>query len=191
MTNPVDRLPFTEHYLFIINSTPLVTMKVDSEEVVRILLSEREGLAVHDISQRLGQRVSQPTLWRALDKLRSEGRVVVQGHARATRYHSTERTNIGALRSRRLHQIAAQRIARDPSLRSIALKRLHMLRQVNPHGAKYHSQWAQLLEGSLASLLRTMTESSATADTLRKASPFSILVPEEDRRRVFETTRLA
>lgn len=164
-------------------------MKIHSEEVVRILLAEREGLRAPEILRRLG-RVSQPTLWRVLDKLRSEGRIVAEGHARATRYHSTERTNVAVLRSRRLHQVVAQRIARDPSLRTLALERLKKLRQVNPHGAKYYSQWARLLAGSLAPLLRTMTESSATADTLRKASPFSILVPEQERRRVFEATRL-
>ena len=166
-------------------------MKVDPEEVVRILLAEPNGIDAREISQRLSQRVSQPTLWRALHKLRSEGRVVAEGLARATLYHSTERTNVSALRSRRLHQIAAQRLARDPSLRSLALERLQKLHQTNPHGGQYFTVWTQLLKGPLAPLLRTMTESSSTADALRKASPFSILVPREERRRVFEMTRLA
>jgi hypothetical protein len=47
------------------------------------------------------------------------------------------------------------------------------------------------LGGSLARLLHTMTEPSEQADTLRRESPFTVLVPAEDRRRIFESLRAA
>ena len=81
----------------------------------------------------------------------------------------------------------AQRLARDPSLREVALERLQKLRRVNPHGRVYHDHWAALLEGPLDQLLRTMTEVSEQADALRKESPFTALVTAEERRSVFAT----
>jgi hypothetical protein len=136
-------------------------------------------------------RVSQPTLWRILDGLRSEGRITVEGRGRATRYHSASRTDAAALRSLHLHQCAARRLAGDPTLREVARERLRKLREVNPHGRVYHDRWESLLDGPLPALLRTITESSELADALRKESPFTILVTPEERRRVFENVRAA
>jgi hypothetical protein len=86
----------------------------------------------------------------------------------------------------RLHEIVADRLASDPALISRARGRLQQLRDANPHGATYHDRWERLLGGPLRTLVRKMTEISEEADTLRKASPFSVLVTEEERRRVFE-----
>jgi hypothetical protein len=136
-------------------------------------------------------RISQPTLWRILDGLRSEGRITVEGRGRATRYHGASRTDAAALRSLRLHQCAARRLAGDPALREVVRERLHRIRVVNPHGRAYHDRWEALLDGPLPALLRTITESSEQADTLRKESPLTVLVTPEERRRVFENVRAA
>jgi len=165
--------------------------RIDPEQVVQVLLTASQGLAAPEVMKRLKPRISQPTLWRVLNKLRSEGRVVMNGSARATRYHATERDDLAVLRSLRLHEAAAQRIVRDPSLLEAARARLNRLRQVNPHGDVYHDRWAVLLDGSLPSLLRTMTEPSEQAATLRQESPFTILVPADERRRIFESIRAA
>lgn len=165
--------------------------QIAPEQVVQVLLTAPQGLRAPEIVRRLKPRVSQPTLWRVLHRLRSEGRVIMDGSARATRYHATERDDLPVLRSLRLHEAVARRLVRDPSLLAIARERLHRLRQVNPHGDVYHDRWAVLLDGSLASLLRTLTEPSEQAATLRQESPFTVLVPADERRRIFESIRAA
>lgn len=161
------------------------------DQVLQLLLTEPHGLSGPEIRHRLRPRISQPTLWRVLNGLRSEGRVAVEGRARATRYHAIDRTDLPTLRSRRLHQYVAERLARDPSLRAIARERLERLRLVNPHGRIYHDRWAQLLDGPLPALLRTLTEPSAQSDDLRKESPFTTLVDTPTRERIFRSVRAA
>jgi len=161
------------------------------EHVLQMLLTEPLGLSEPEIRRRLRPRISQPTLWRILNGLRSEGRLTVEGHARSTRYHGSDRTDAPTLRSRQLHQRVAAQLARDPTLRNLARNRLQKLRQVNPHGRIYHDRWAALLDGPLPQLLRALTEVSEQADSLRKESPFTVLIDAEDRRRIFESIRAA
>jgi hypothetical protein len=161
------------------------------DQVTRLLLTEPLGLSEPEIRRRLRPRISQPTLWRVLNRLRAEGRLVVEGRARSTRYQSCERTDAAALRSRHLHQLVAERLVRDASLLDLARERLKLLRQVNPHERMHHDRWATLMDGPLPALLRTMTEVSEHADALRKQSPFTVLVDANDRQRIFETVRAA
>jgi hypothetical protein len=161
------------------------------EQVLQLLFTEPLGLSEPEIRRRLRPRVSQPTVWRVLNGLRSEGRLTVEGRARSTRYHGSARTDPPTLRSRHLHQRAAARLAGDPSLRDRIRARLLQLRQVNPHGRVYHERWAALLDGPLPALLRTMTEVSEQADVLRKESPFTVLISSRDRRRIFESVQAA
>lgn len=161
------------------------------DEVLQLLLAAPSGLPAPAIRRQLRHSISQPTLWRALEHLRAQGRVIADGRARATRYYAAEYTDLSTLRSRRLHESAARRLAADPSLRELARQRLLKLRQVNPHGRIYHDRWQELLDGSLPLLLRTMTEISERSDTLRQESPFGVLVTADERRRVFESTRAA
>jgi hypothetical protein len=161
------------------------------EQVLELLMLEPAGLRAPDLMGRIRPRVTQPTLWRTLDGLRTEGRLLVEGRGRATRYHATARVDVSALRSLRLHQYAARRLAGDPALRTVARERLNRLRQVNPHGRVYQDRGEALLDGPLPALLRTMTETSEQADALRQESPLTVLVTPEDRRRVFEVVRTA
>jgi hypothetical protein len=89
------------------------------EQVLRLLAVEPAGLRAPELADRVRPRISQPTLWRLLDSLRSEGRITVEGRGRATRYHSASRTDAAALRSLRLHHCAARRLAGDPALREV------------------------------------------------------------------------
>lgn len=159
------------------------------DQVLQLLLTEADGLREPELRQRVRPRISQPTLWRVLNGLRADGRVSVEGHARATRYHATDRIDLPTLRSRRLHQHVAERLARDPSLREYARLRLEKLRQVNPHGRIYHDRWAALLDGPLPMLLRALTEASEASDELRKESPFTTLIAARDRERIFHSLR--
>jgi hypothetical protein len=166
-------------------------MRLDiRDQILQLLMTETQGLGEPEIRLRLRPRISQPTLWRMLNSLRAEGRVLVEGRARATRYHAADRIDPSTLRSRRLHQHVAERLARDPALRELARERLERLRQVNPHGRRYHDRWAELLSGPLPPLLRTLTEASAQSDDLRKESPFTTLVDAPTRERVFRTVRV-
>lgn len=162
-----------------------------SERITQMLLAEADGLRTPEILRRLKPSISQPTLWRVLRGLRAEGRVAAEGRGRATRYCSTERSSLPALRSRRLHRAVAERLVHDAStqMRQIARKRLEQLRHVNPHGQIYHDRWAALLDGPPALLFRTMTEESDQADALRKESPLTVLVTPTERRRIFGATR--
>ena len=161
------------------------------EQVLQLLAVEPAGLRAPDLMRQIRPRISQPTLWRTLDGLRADGRIATHGRARATRYHATTRIDLPALRSLRLHQVAARRLAADPELRGIAHQRLQKLRGTNPHGHPYQDRWEALLSGPLPTLLRTMTEPSEQADGLRKESPFTVLVTPEERRRVFADVRTA
>lgn len=161
------------------------------EQVLQLLAVESAGLSAPELKRLIRPRISQPTLWRTLDGLRAEGRIVTQGRARATRYHATTRIDLPALRSLQLHQVAARRLAADPELREIAHQRLQKLHDANPHGRPYQDRWETLLSGPLPSLLRTMTEVSEHGDALRKESPFTVLVTPAERRRVFTNVRVA
>lgn len=161
------------------------------DQVLQLLLTEADGLGAPEIRGRLSARISQPTLWRILDALRAAGLVVVEGRARATRYHAAEQIDRPTLRSRRLHQHVAERLVRDPGLRELARDRLEKLRQVNPHGRRYHDRWAELLDGPLPALLRTLTEASTQSDDLRQESPFTTLIDAPTRERIFRSIRAA
>jgi hypothetical protein len=159
------------------------------EELLTLLASRPGGWTAPELRERLRPCVSQPTLWRALDRLRSAGQVVVEGRARATRYHAAEPTTTATLRSRRLHARVAARLARNPELRARALARLQLLRRANPQGRPYHDRWQQLIEGPLPPLLRLLNEPSELADTLRKESPLVGLLERAERDREFRSVR--
>ncbi len=80
-------------------------------------------------------------------------------------------------------------MARNPSLVSDARRRLAVLERVNPAGRVYHERWKELMEGPLPLLLRVMTEDSLAAEALRKESPFTALVPPEERAKIFADGR--
>jgi hypothetical protein len=160
-------------------------------KVLNLLLLHAEGLSAPQLLVQLRPRISQPTLWRTLDTMRSQGVLIREGKARATHYHARARTDLAVLRSRRIHESVAKRLLREPALRVHALERLAKLRAVNPHGRRYHDRWHELLQGPLVETLRVMTESSEAADALRKESPLSAFVSPAARQRIFNSTRTA
>jgi len=74
------------------------------EQELRLLAVEPAGLRAPEFADLVRPRVSQPTVWRILGGLRSEGRITVEGRGRATRHHAASLTDAAALRSLRLHQ---------------------------------------------------------------------------------------
>jgi hypothetical protein len=159
------------------------------DQVLTQLAASPRGLSAPELRRRVQPSVSQPTLWRALDRLRAAGRVIAAGRARATHYHAAEPTALAVLRSRALHRAVASTLARQPERITQVRTRLAHLRTVNPHGAPYHDRWEALLAGPLPALLRALHEESESADTLRKESPFTTLVPRAQRDRLFRSIR--
>ena len=159
------------------------------DAVIRTLLSEPEGLSAPDIVRRLRTRISQPTLWRLLDSLRSQGRITVEGRARATRYRLALHDDVAARRSLQMHRAVARRLARDPQMLDVARQRLIRLRSANVHGVAYHDRWQSLIEGPIEVLLREMTEDSEQGRSMRKESPFSALVTPAERLHAFSEIR--
>ena len=153
------------------------------QQVLNLMAANPKGLASPRLRARLHPRISQPTLSRLLTTLRAQGLVMKTGSARATRYHLVDgRIGAAELRSRVLHERVAQRLVRDPRLKTLAIKRLEKLRAVNPNGRVYHDRWAELLEAPLPKLLRAMTEDSERAAAMRRESPFTLFfrgLPQE------------
>lgn len=147
-----------------------------NERILNMLLLHGDGLGATKLSTRLRPRVSQPTLWRALDLLRAQGAIIREGKARSTRNHARERTDLAVLRSRRMHESVAKRLLREPALRVQALERLGKLRAANRHGRRYHDRCYALLQGPLA-------------DLLRKESPMVAFISPAERHQFFRIRR--
>ena len=160
-----------------------------ADRLLQLLMPEPAGLSAPELQRVLRPKVSQPTLWRLLEALQSRGAVIVEGRGRATRYHAAARRDPATLRSLQMHRAAARRLVREPGARATAVRRLEKLRSINAHGHAYHDRWQALLDGPLPTLLRMMTEDSESAETLRKESPFTVLVTPAERRAVFERFR--
>ena len=60
-----------------------------ADRILALLGTVPEGISAPELRRRLKLKVSQPTLWRHLDALRSRGLLWVEGQARATRYRAT------------------------------------------------------------------------------------------------------
>ncbi len=155
-------------------------------QLLALLAASPGGLKSPELGSQLRSHVSQPTLSRALTRLRARGRVVAVGEARARRYHLADgRIGMAEIRSRLLHASVARRLLAEPHLHEAARKRLGKLREVNPAGRVYHDRWAALLAEPMPKLLRVMAEDSAQAAALRRESPFTIFVPPKERTRIF------
>ena len=99
------------------------------------------------------------------------------------------RIRAAELRSLRLHEVAARRVLADTDLLDVVLTRLVVLGRANPQGASYHARWRALLTDrtpdGVARLVAVMTEDSEAAASLRRESPFTVLVPKTERERIF------
>lgn len=159
-------------------------------DLVALLAAAPRSASRAELESRLPYPVSQPTLARALLRLRERGELVVEGEARARRYrYAGGRMRVAELRSRRLHEAVARRLVREPTLIDVAERRLAALARANPRGHAYHLRWKALIsdrtpEGQ-ARLLRVMTEDSEVAATLRRESPFTVLIPKRQREQIF------
>jgi hypothetical protein len=86
-------------------------------------------------------------------------------------------------RSLEMHQIIADRIEADPSLREKALAILDRWQQDKTAADPYYEKWRALLNGPLADLLAMMRSSSEEATAMRQAAPFAgpTFIAQEER----------
>src|SRR5579863_3370786 len=89
-------------------------------QLLALLGAYPEGLKSPFLRAGITPRVSQPTLSRALTRLRATGKVVATGEARARRYHLVGgRIGMADLRSRILHEMVARRLLEQPDLAEV------------------------------------------------------------------------
>jgi DNA-binding transcriptional regulator GbsR (MarR family) len=154
------------------------------QQALALLAAAPAGLSSPALQQAM--KISQPTVSRLLMNLQARGLVAATGSARASRYHAVQgKPDVAALRSRMLHEKIARKLIRQPERLEQARKRLRQLKSVNPAGKPYHQRWEALLQEPLPKLLRKMTEDSEEAATLRKESPFTILLTADERKSIF------
>ena len=163
-----------------------------TNQLLALLAAQPEGLSATEIRQSLKPRISQPTLSRRLLALRARGLIANSGDGPTTRYqYAGDRRRLAELRSRAMHSTVARNLVLDPSLKSKAYERLNKLRKVNPAGHRYHEKWSQMLSGNITRLLQVMTEDSDHANALRKESPFSTLISQAERKKIFRQFAIA
>lgn len=153
-------------------------------KLLTLLSAHSDGLRMPEIIAALG--VSQPTAWRRLRALESQGKVTSSGRARATRYYAVNALSAGDLRRKRMHELAARELVSHPELIKKVRRRLLKLREANPAGRPYHDHWAQLLDAEdLPRLFSEVQADTEFGQLLRKESPLTILVPAAERAKLF------
>ncbi|MBI1732117.1 MAG: hypothetical protein HYR49_05035 [Gammaproteobacteria bacterium] len=99
-------------------------MKQQVMDVLLRLIGAGDGQSAPELLARLGKRLSQPTLWRYLNALRSRGLVTREGRGRATRYYSAARTS-PAERRRAYEGVRAAPVPNDKPMGSLFREPAH------------------------------------------------------------------
>lgn len=76
--------------------------------------------------------------------------------------------NRGERKSLAYHQVIADRLSADPTLRNIALARLQWYQKCNPHSASYYRRWSELLSGPISELIKVLVGTSQECCALRQ-----------------------
>jgi DNA-binding Lrp family transcriptional regulator len=154
-------------------------------QIVGLLALHPEGLPAAELRAQIDPVVSQPTLWRHLDRLLATGMVRRIGAGRATRYLGARSDHaLLDLRSRALHLAVGRRLVRDPSLLQQARQQLDAMRARTGQSSRDHERWAELLDGPLEVVLGTLGSYGEEATQLRHTSPFAGVLDREERERV-------
>lgn len=143
------------------------------------------GLAAQELQSTIRPRVSQPTLWRRIDRLRAMGRIRAIGRGRATRYVNQDSDHtISDIRSKALHIAVGRKLIRQPRLINEARQRLQRMYQSAPYAKVYLDRWDELLTGPMEDVLRVFGTDDEQSKALRHVSPFAGLLKEDERLRI-------
>ncbi|RLA54443.1 MAG: hypothetical protein DRR42_01755 [Gammaproteobacteria bacterium] len=188
-------MPTLEHYFTDVQYRPywpniyysftIHAMDKIEQQILGNLTLHPEGLGAQDLQTVIRPKVSQPTLWRRIDRLRAIGRIRAIGRGRATRYvnHESDHT-ISDLRSKMLHIEVGRRLIRRPSLVDGARQRLQRMYQSAPYSKNYLDRWAELLAGPLENVLQVLGAEDEESKALRHVSPFAGILSENERLKI-------
>jgi DNA-binding Lrp family transcriptional regulator len=152
------------------------------QQILRNLTLHPAGLAAQELRSTIRPQVSQPTLWRRLDRLRAMGRIRAIGRGRATRYVNQDSDHsIADMRSKTLHIAVGRKLIRNPRLVDDAQQRLLRMYQSAPYAKVYLDRWRELLAGPVENVLRVFGADDEESKALRHASPFAGILTEEER----------
>lgn len=168
--------PFS-FYSFTIHSMDSI-----EQQILRNLALHRAGMAAQELQSAIRPQVSQPTLWRRLDRLRAMGRIRAIGRGRATRYVNQDSDHsISDMRSKALHLAVGSKLIRNPRLVNNARRRLDRMYQSAPYARVYLDRWRELLEGPVEGVLRVFGADDEDSKALRHASPFAGILTKNER----------
>jgi len=163
-----------------------------TQQILALLALEPEGLSASELRAEIRPEVSQPTLWRRLDELRSTGRILRTGRGRACRYVVAPAGDaIGELRSRALHLEVGKKLLRKPELIDAARGRLQRMQATVPYAKPYLERWKNLLSGPIEPVLQVLGAYDEDAKALRRVSPFAGLLDERERITILRRQGLA
>lgn len=155
------------------------------QQILRNLALHPAGLAAQELQSAIRPRVSQPTLWRRIDRLRAMGRIRAIGRGRATRYVSQDSDHsISDMRSKALHIAVGRKLIRNPRLVDDARRRLRRMYQSTPYARSYLDRWDELLTGPVEDVLRVFGADDEESRALRHVSPFAGILREDERLRI-------
>lgn len=177
---------------FFIYSFIIQIMEPIKQQILALLALRPAGLSATELRSELRPKVSQPTLWRRLDELRTEGRVLRTGRGRSSRYViASAGDTIGELRSRALHLEVGKKLLRKPELLDVANRRLKRMRVTTPYAKSYVERWESLLSGPIEPLLQVLGAYDEDARALRRVSPFAGILNEKERLTILRRQGLA
>ena len=170
----------------------IYTMDKIEYQILNFMTLNPGGLAARELQSLVRPKISQPTLWRRLDKLRATGRVRKVGRGRATRYlPQGSRQAITDLRSKILHIEVGRKLIRQPTLLVKARQRLQRMYQSTPYSQSYLECWDDLLSGPLEGVLQVLGAENEEAKALRHVSPFAGILSEKERRKALRKQGLS
>ena len=154
------------------------------QQILRNLTLHPAGLAAQELQSAIRPQISQPTLWRRLDRLRTMGRIRAIGRGRATRYVNQDSDHsISDMRSKALHLAVGSKLIRNERLVDDARRRLQRMYQSTPYAKVYLDRWRELLEGPVEDVLRVFGADDEASKALRHASPFAGILTQNERMR--------
>ncbi len=158
------------------------------QQILSHLALNPPGLAAHELKSVIRPKISQPTLWRRLDKLRATGRIRTVGLGRATQYLIQDSNHtISDLRSKVLHIEVGRKLIRRPKLMVEASERLQRMYHSTPYSQAYLERWQELLDGPIEGVLQVLGADDEESKALRHVSPFAGILSEKERLKILRS----
>jgi len=90
-------------------------------------------------------------------------------------------------RSLAMHRLIAERVLADPGLLEKARANVRRWQQMEGSPTLALSEWENILNGPVAEVAQFLVERSEKATRLRQSSPFTGILTEAERQRIYDT----